>query len=358
MNAHYRLRTVRAVLPSIYERTRGARTLRHTKWLELSASVFFVGKRSPLSTKHPDLSRTQRDLEHNALSIADRRRLAGDALGFLRWLRLMRVRVCNVDSDTVCVWLAYIAESLKPIACIHAYTAVRLLLRIRGMPDPSATARVAACLAGIRRQQPRSSPKHYDWQRYRNMVLTCDGTLTGRRDKVLVHSHFAGLCARSLRNLRWDHIEFLENGDVVLRAPDHFSFFPTNDDEAMCIARAFADLYRYRASANFVLFNIRDYSGPLSQNQIQLILRDRCSQAGYPNTNSRDLRTRFLWEIGELGFDDTLFAAMANFKNTENGRHYNLTATPRKLGNRVRTRRGREERMFVGFQTKKTQKLR
>src|ERR1035441_5880580 len=164
----YRLRSVRAILPTALERRRSRRTLRRTVWLDCAARMLFRARRCPLPVRDSALVDLQRELAFDALAPRDRRRHAGEVLRFFAYLRRKRLRPRELQSNHVVGWLAYSDATRTPQECIHAYTAVREILRLRNLFDPSTNRRVQMCLDGIRRKLKPRAVVEYNLARIRH----------------------------------------------------------------------------------------------------------------------------------------------------------------------------------------------
>jgi hypothetical protein len=342
----YRVFRIRAaMLPTAIERD--SKRLRKTLWYDCAARVLLRGPRSPLALLHPALARVQRGFETEALSAADRRRHVVDLLPFLRWLWRRRLRPPELRADDIALWIDALATRATPNRCFKAYTALRLFCRLRAGFDPSASKRMRRVLKGLRRRTHGPRPIPYDLALVHSLVATCEDSRAGRRDRAALLLLAAGLPAGLAVRLRWPQVTFADRG-VELATPRGQFSLDLGSAPATCPVQALRALQAEAAGEGFVLCSLADPHKGITVLHLWEVVRARAARARVRGALPRRFRQQFLWRLGELGFDDTLFNAVAHFRFAETGRKYNCTPSPRSLAGRHRARRQRRTRNFVG----------
>lgn len=340
-----RYRVLDAALPRGFEAARSRRALRRNAWLDFAAHAFLLSSPSPLRGRLPEVARAQRHLELNALTPPTRRQYTKHIRHFLRDMLAVRARGGRIEPRHVELWLAALSQRLTPKRCLSAYTAVRYFLRTRALFDPERDEGVAICLRGLRRQVRWPRPIRIDSRILRALVASCNDSLRGRRDRAAILMLAAGLRPPFGLALRKRDLEFREDGIVAALESERVSIAPGRWPET-CPVAALRAVCRDATSDDYVICSLRRGEQGISMTALAQILEQRSELAGFGRETTQSLRRRFLWSLGELGLDDTIYACVAGLKHSEAGRRYNLTRTPRL---RAHAHRARHTRALRGL---------
>jgi hypothetical protein len=325
---------------------RKPRLLEKTQRLDAASRVMLIGKRPPAGLCRPELADTQRFVETEALSLDDRRRLVKHIIQYLGWLMRRRIRIGTTTPDDICLRLAELALCRSVPECIHAYTAIRRLYRLRGLFDPSESELVRRALSAIRLKSnvtPRPQPQLKALQA---LIATCDDSLRGQRDAVVLLLLFAGVKPALIVRLRWQNVSFVPDG-AELRDGDRNRSLDCGNG-ATCPVNAMRSLRVLHNGHGFVVRSLRDATRGIGIAQLWVILRDRCESARLLRRTLVTLRRHFLHAIGEFGYDDTTYRSLAEFQRSETGRKYNLSRSPQGRSRHYRSRTIRKTRNFPG----------
>jgi site-specific recombinase XerD len=136
---------------------------------------------------------------------------------FTAWCRSHGQSSLPASADTVALYVADLAASLKPATITRRISAISQAHQIAGMESPTRAAKVRLVLAGIRRTlgtaQEAKTPVLVDDQR---MIARLPEGLLGVRDRALLLIGFAGGFRRSeLTALDRDAVEITRDGLVV-----------------------------------------------------------------------------------------------------------------------------------------------
>ena len=176
---------------------------------------------SQLTTLPEGDLRRAADYARHALTAATLRAYAADWEDFGAWCRHRAVAALPADPSTVAAYLASLAATHAGSSLRRRLASIGRAHRMKGLPWDASHPVLRDTLAGVRRlhgRPPRQSAA-IGTAEIRRLVATCDGGLTGLRDRALLLLGFAGALRRSeLVAVQREDLSFTTSG-VKLMIP-------------------------------------------------------------------------------------------------------------------------------------------
>lgn len=141
-----------------------------------------------------------------------------DWLAFTSWCDEHGVSALPASPDTLAVYLAEAARTLKPSTLTRRCSSVSMAHQMAGYESPTKHITVRTTMAGIRREKGTAPAQKSPilTADLRTMVATLPDTLAGARDRALLLLGFAGALRRSeLVSIDIEHLDDRSDGLVV-----------------------------------------------------------------------------------------------------------------------------------------------
>lgn len=159
------------------------------------------------------------DFAGQALSPATLRAYRADWQHFCSWCRAVGWSPLPAAAATVAAYLASLATTHRTSALVRRLAALSRAHRLAGQPWPSAHPAVRNTLRGIGRQygRPPQQAAALATAEIRRLVVTCDRSLVGYRDRALLLIGYAGALRRSeIVAIQREHVTFTGSGLKLL----------------------------------------------------------------------------------------------------------------------------------------------
>lgn len=246
-----------------------------------------------------------------------RRAYAADLLNFEAWVSANGLVSLPATPDIVALYLSQQAiQGKKPATLTRRLAAIRHLHLAAGHANPTDAEAVKAVMAGIRRSQGsvqrQVAPATSDV--VQAMMLTCDGSLKGLRDKAVLALGFGGAFRRSeLAKLTVSDVEETEQGFRVrvLRSKTDKEgkgqFIPVLDGHRIQVKTALKDWLQAAQITDGWLFRSIGKSSvvgsSLTDRSIAEIIKARATAAGLDpqKFSGHSLRSGFLTSAAMSG---------------------------------------------------------
>jgi site-specific recombinase XerD len=144
------------------------------------------------------LARTARELMARSRADSTLQLYRRDWRAFVLWCEGHGLPSLPATPDTICLYLADLADRLKPSTIGIRLAAISQAHQAAGHESPTLSAPVRAVLRGIRRAKGIApAQKEAISTALRAMVATIPDTLVGSRDRAILFLGFASSCRRS-----------------------------------------------------------------------------------------------------------------------------------------------------------------